>query len=295
MWHSLLLLGSLVICGISTSILVGRSVSESQPNPIASQYPNNVAGTKNETISVIPIEYTLARQLVPAQWPILKGYASLLPGFPAGMYPLVVEVTVDHDVKLLGVSNPDYSAARLSFPYIDMLENGYSTFRYIPDILISDSLVSVAAAALYGQKTTVITATPPNDPYEYVSPATIPGEIYWEAKDILNITTLLSVTFAPLASGGLGPYPLSFYQNVTNQPGSVNGVTCDNQLRFFNTVITQGAYVPVGVQGNVTITAPYLPTTTTFKGVYALKLDTAFIENNYVPCKNLAGYTYGGE
>lgn len=75
-----------------SSIFLGSvlsSRSESSPNPISSLYPNNVTGTINSTLSVVPIPYTLARSIIPAQYGILtKAYHSLLKGFPADSYPV---------------------------------------------------------------------------------------------------------------------------------------------------------------------------------------------------------------
>ncbi len=66
-----------------------RARSDSSPNPIASLYPNNVTGTINGTIAVVPISYKLARSIIPAQYGILKEvYESQLPGFPRDSYPV---------------------------------------------------------------------------------------------------------------------------------------------------------------------------------------------------------------
>lgn len=42
------------------------------------------------------------------------------------------------------------------------------------------------------------------------------------------------------------------------------------------------------------IKAPYIPSDTTFKGVHGVKVDTAFIETNYLPCEHLKGYSGTG-
>lgn len=69
-----------------------------------------------------------------------------------------------------------------------------------------------------------------------------------------------------------------------------SGDTCDNMIRFFNTTISTGDRAPVGVHGNVTAQVPSLAGTSSFEGVYGIKVDTAFIENNYLPCNSLKGY-----
>ena len=81
-----------------------------QPNPIASIYPNNATGVLNGTISVIPISLDLARKMIPPQYRILEhAYRHILPSFPKGMYPVVVQAVLDHDVQAFGFKIPDFS------------------------------------------------------------------------------------------------------------------------------------------------------------------------------------------
>jgi len=63
--------------------------TESLPNPIAQTYPDNVTGTINSTIAVIPIPYSLARSIIPAKYGILRSaYEGLLENLPADTYPV---------------------------------------------------------------------------------------------------------------------------------------------------------------------------------------------------------------
>jgi hypothetical protein len=84
-----------------------------QPNPIASTYPTNATGTLNGTVAVIPISLELARSIIPTQYRILEhAYRSLLPSFPEGMYPIVLQAVHDHDVQAFGFHVPDFSVSR---------------------------------------------------------------------------------------------------------------------------------------------------------------------------------------
>ena len=75
------------------------STVESSPNPIATLYPEHVTGTINGTIAVVPIPYLDARNIIPSQYGILTHqYESILPGFPAGHYPLIIRSILDHDI-----------------------------------------------------------------------------------------------------------------------------------------------------------------------------------------------------
>lgn len=85
-----------------------------QPNPIASIYPNNATGTLNGTIAVLPISLKLARQLIPPQYGILEhAYRALLPSFPKGMYPAIVQALHDHEVQAFGYKIEDFTVCTL--------------------------------------------------------------------------------------------------------------------------------------------------------------------------------------
>ena len=63
--------------------------SQSSPNPIAAAYPQNVTGTLNGTVIVVPIPFSVARSVIPAQYNIItQAYKNLLPGFPEDSYPV---------------------------------------------------------------------------------------------------------------------------------------------------------------------------------------------------------------
>jgi hypothetical protein len=93
-----------------TEILPDVCETVDQPNPIAPLYPMNATGTLNGTISVIPITLELARQLIPSHYGILEhAYRDILPSFPEGMYPAIVQALHDHEVQAFGYKIPDFS------------------------------------------------------------------------------------------------------------------------------------------------------------------------------------------
>ena len=70
------------------------SPSNSEANPIADNYTGAAVGTgtANGTLAIIPIEYAIARSIIPAQYPILNhSYRELFPNLPAGMYPVSMQ------------------------------------------------------------------------------------------------------------------------------------------------------------------------------------------------------------
>lgn len=107
-YHSVPNLSALDVC---TSI--------DQPNPIAALFPNNATGTLNGTIAVLPIPLTLARKLIPSQYGILEhAYRELLPSFPAGMYPAIVQAMHDHEVQAFGYKIDDFSVGFSSIMHL---------------------------------------------------------------------------------------------------------------------------------------------------------------------------------
>jgi hypothetical protein len=96
--------------GTPEHVSLGVCTTVDQPNPIASIYPNNATGTLNGTVAVIPISLELARQLIPPQYGILEhAYRALLPNFPRGMYPAVVQALHDHEVQAFGYHIDDFT------------------------------------------------------------------------------------------------------------------------------------------------------------------------------------------
>ncbi|MCJ1401129.1 hypothetical protein MMC11_004341 [Xylographa trunciseda] len=268
--------------------------TQSQPNPIAAEYPTLTTGTINGTVAVLPIEYTLARSIIPSQYPILNGYQQLLPGFPADKYPLIIESVLDHDVQSNGITIPDFSRAVLSFPFVDLLGDGYSNFRYGKYVLVTPNPVAMAGAAAYGDIPVPSTFEPPCDGYAFVpgSNENVLFNAYQGVDQALGKAPAVAIEFAP--AGSAGPYSLNFYKNVTNQPSFSSGVLCDNFITLYNSSVTEGQYTPVVVVGSVKVAAPYLPTAMAFTDVYGLKVDRAFIENNYMACSSLKGYSGTG-
>lgn len=102
---------------VPTQYALDVCTSIDQPNPIAALFPNNATGTLNGTIAILPIPLTLARKLIPSQYGILEhAYRSLLPSFPAGMYPAVVQAMHDHEVQAFGYKIDDFSVSSLEIP-----------------------------------------------------------------------------------------------------------------------------------------------------------------------------------
>lgn len=255
------------------------------PNPIAHLYPGNATGTLNGTISVLPIPLSLARSLIPAQYAILtSAYLSLLPSFPADMYPALLQAVHDHEVQAFGYKIPDFTRTGIEFPFVDMFGDGTS-FKWNPALLMTAGHeIALKGAGDYGIDVFPAAFEPGCDAYRATSN---PGETEFAATSESGKASIETV-FAPSQSEGKEwTYPLEFFKNVTNQPIFADGKTCDNMIRLFNTSVTTHIEPVVGT---VRAQIPPFSVEKVWEGVEGIRLDSAFIENNYLPCESFRGY-----
>jgi hypothetical protein len=88
--------------------------SHDHHNTLAELFPNNATGVLNATLAIIPVPLETARRLIPPQYGILEGaYRALVPHFPEGMYPVMVQAAHDHDVQFraYGITIDDFSVS----------------------------------------------------------------------------------------------------------------------------------------------------------------------------------------
>ncbi|KAH7119717.1 hypothetical protein B0J11DRAFT_67115 [Dendryphion nanum] len=261
-----------------------------QPNPIASLYPGNATGTLNGTIAIIPISLMLARQLIPPQYGILEhAYRALLPSFPAGMYPAIVEAVHDHEVQAFGYKVPDFSRTGVAFPFVDLLNDNHTSFKWAPSLLMSAGHdIGLKGAMDYGTNTFPAIFEPSCDAYKHVHNSKKPGTTYFSAKSQGPNTASLTTLFSSVEEE---MFPLEFFKNFTNQPTFADGKTCDNMIRLFDTSVTTAPNRIEHVKGTVRIHMPPFAEAQEWTNAYGLRMDTAFIENNYLPCENFRGYS----
>ncbi|KAK1982866.1 hypothetical protein LZ30DRAFT_589638 [Colletotrichum cereale] len=257
-----------------------------QPNPIFSQYPNNATGVLNVTMAIIPIPMTTARQIIPQQYAILENsFRALMPNFPAGMYPVVVQAGHDHDIKFQNFGIADFSRAGFEFPFLDLLGDGASSFRWAPAQMISASNpTAISGSEAYGTEVHASTFSPECDAY---APLPQGGNSFNGSAG----ATYMSLEMKQSSCGSQNPpYTLGMFDAIINQPIFANGTQCDQQIRFFNTSVTQGAFPPVAVRGAVKSNLAPFKTDTSFADVAGFQVATSFIENNYLPCEMFRGY-----
>ncbi|KAF4838173.1 hypothetical protein CGCTS75_v001244 [Colletotrichum tropicale] len=258
-----------------------------QPNPLWAQHPNNATGVLNVTMAIFPIPMAAARQMVP--FAILENnLRAVMPDFPAGMYPVVVQAGHDHDIRFQDFGIPDFSKAGYEFPFLDLLGDGTSNFRWAPEQLISETNpAAVTGSQAYG--TTVHAATFAPDCNAYSALSTCSGSTYFNGSSAagdkrISLTMRRAVEQQPI------PYTLSMFDSIINQPIFANGTACDQQIRLFNTSLSQGAFAPVPVRGSVRSSLGPFPADAAFGDVAGFQVATPFIENNYLPCDMFRGY-----
>ncbi|KAH8722949.1 hypothetical protein GQ44DRAFT_621528 [Phaeosphaeriaceae sp. PMI808] len=257
-----------------------------QPNPIASLYPNNATGTLNGTVAIIPISLEVARSIIPAQYRILEhAYRDILPSFPEGMYPAVMQAIHDHEVQAFGYQIPDFTRAGIEFPFLDLLGDNSSSFKWAPSLLMTAGHdIALKGAMDYGTNTFAAIFDPPCDAYQSVPTVKEPRTTSLNAEaDAASVSVIFSSTLDE-------PFPLSFFKNITNQPIFADGKTCANMIRLFNTSATTAPNRIESVKGSVKANIPPFVGEQEWADVYGIRLATAFIENNYLPCADFRGY-----
>ncbi|KAL8812138.1 MAG: hypothetical protein Q9200_001255 [Gallowayella weberi] len=268
------------------------------PNPIATAYPINVTGVINATTSVILVPLPYARSLLPARLAnSILNHAYTRFNIPSDAYPIVVESSIDHDIRYGNISVlADFSSFRASFPFIDLLGDGYSNFRYTGFLYLPpNNPVAIKGAEDYGYTAPRGYFDPYDAPYKFTSrkaKETL-SAVYTISNSSKRARLAGSTEFHP--SPSFGRIPLSFYKNVTNQIQFGNKTSvCDHQTSLWNTSITTGDYEPEPVQGAVMLRPPLVPYTRIWRGVNGVRAQRAFIELNYLNCNNFKGWNGTG-
>ncbi|KAI2623073.1 hypothetical protein GGR54DRAFT_35555 [Hypoxylon sp. NC1633] len=256
-------------------------VSHDSPNQHAQEYPNYVSGNLNGTTLIVPISLQTARELIPAEYVIIeKAYRALLPSFPHGMYPMMAQIVHDHDIQVAAynLSLPDFSRASLEFPFLDILGDGHTSFRWAGTSMISsDNPGAISGAESYGMTVHPASFNPACDAYK-----ALPGGGATYAQGVSTNGTrgrfvIIEARPAQQPHGAV-PHPLDFLKNITNQPVFADPRTCDYYQRLFNTSLTTGATAPVPVVGSVSANLEPLPGVRSWDGVYGWRVATPFLE-----------------
>jgi len=186
----------------SSSAASAACTVEGSPNPISSSYPNDVSGNLNGTAMIVPIPLAQARAAVPAEYGLLESqWRRWLPEFPEGMYPMLAVGVYDHDLRFpaYNLSTPDFMRAGLEFPFVDVLNDGHSAFRWAANMLLTAGSPAVAGSEAFGLKVYPAAFDPVCNAYRR-SPSGEPGVSTFRAWEVAQSNSSSSISSSPSAA-----------------------------------------------------------------------------------------------
>jgi hypothetical protein len=216
------------------------------------------------------------------------------------MYPALLYTVRDHDVGFGEYKIDDFSRASIEFPFVDLLGDGSSSFRYSPALFITAShALAIQGAQVYGTKVYPAVFDPPCNAYEYVSNnvgSAKPGSTYLTAKANDSRSAVLDSVFSTSHIKDPAAFPMQYFVNATNQPIFTDGKSCDMYTTFYNTSLAQGANAPVPVSGTVRTKLPSVfDKEMLWADAIGIRVDLAFVEHGPLSCQDLKGYSGPGE
>lgn len=173
------------------------------------------------------------------------------------------------------------------FPFLDLVGDGYSSFRWAPAQLISSTNdVALEGSRAYGTIVSPAEYEPLCDAYRQLAN----GATYFKGTSLTS-PDFFELEMRRLTHPTLNPYPIELFKNITNQPTFANATSCDNMIRLFNTTMSVGEHAPVPVRGRVRARSfPFQGGEEEWTDVYGVQVATPFIENNYLDCRTMVGY-----
>jgi hypothetical protein len=148
--------------------------------------------------------------------------------------------------------------------------------------------IAIGGSRAYGTEVTPAEFAPECDAYDRRADGTT---MFQTMSETLSQDKYALLEFQKMDPNTENPYSMDLFKNITNQPTFANGSTCDNMIRLFNTDMSTGVYEPVQVWGTVVTNLAPWNEKVTWKGVYGVQIATPFIENNYLDCRTMQGYT----
>jgi hypothetical protein len=174
---------------------------------------------------------------------------------------------------------------------LDLTGDGYSSFRWAPAQLISATNdIALDGSRAYGTLVSPAEYEPACNAYRQLAN----GATYFKGSSLTS-AEFVELEMTRLQHPTLSPYSLELFRNITNQPTFANATSCDNMIRLFNTSMSVGAHAPVPVRGRVRARAfPFQGGVKEWADVYGVQVATPFIENNYLDCRTMRGYSGTG-
>jgi hypothetical protein len=168
---------------------------------------------------------------------------------------------------------------------LDLLGDNSTSFKWAPSLLMtSGHEIALKGAMDYGTHVFPAVFDPPCDAYRSQHGAKDTTVFNAKSNSEAHVQTQFSL------AGNDVSFPMALFKNVTNQPTFADGKSCDNMIRLFDTSVTVAPNGIESVRGFVKARIPPFTSEMEWSDVYGLRMDTAFIENNYLPCENFRGY-----
>ncbi|QDS74349.1 hypothetical protein FKW77_004679 [Venturia effusa] len=220
------------------------------------------------------------------------------PGKPPAGHPkrMIMERSANVKARAEAATNwgplPLKPRASVEFPFIDLLSDNETPFRWVPDMfLTSTNELGINASREYGGEVYPATFEPACDDYAPV-PASKDGSTYFKAS---AANASLTAIFTSVSAQKQDQLPTLFFIKVVNQPVFGDGKFCDGQVRMFNTSLSTGSYAPKAISASIRVVMPTIFTQVPGGRMYwddatGMQVDTPFIEQNLVPCEGFRGY-----
>lgn len=194
-------------------------------NPIAGTYPNDITGRFNETSLIIPAPKAAVEALLPSGYKLLPSHP--VPGIPADMWPLGVQVGLDQDVhggqtlidpKLIAF---DFYNGRVQVPWMDRSGDGKTPFKYIYKGLVSPDIVAALGTIASGEPV-VVCDTHPDSPEQGGAFAPLPSarngmeRAEYNATEIVTGKKVLELVYERIPDEE-AKYPFSVFESISKQ------------------------------------------------------------------------------
>lgn len=256
--------------------------AQAGPNTLAAYNPANRTTSINGTVCILPVPKSVIEKITKGYQP-LDLPTDILPSFPPGMHPLLVQGSYQNDIRMTALNLaplqiPSLMQASIIVPFADVSKNGKTPFNvpvnyYIGGTNGNDvaSLVPSIVGAVPLFEGTVI--APAQMIPDTAAVQTLPGGLYnFQVKPFLLPNPVSGPGVVAEAFDLLyrltstSPYTAHTFHSLINNPQLLDSGLCQRQALYFNETFAD----PKMAVGNITLTHQLLLNTppTEIAGTY---------------------------
>jgi hypothetical protein len=193
------------------------------------------------------------------------------------------------------------------FPFIDLLGDGQSAFRWAPaQMITSSNFMAIGGSRIYGTTVTPATFEPECNAYahgpdgsstyfraqskngaRFVEISVSPQPQQQQQQQPSAVSQAARGTKSKGEGGSSDAELLAFLETILNQPAFASGGMCDRMQRPFHTPLSQGAFAPRFVAGSVRARLGPFADGEAWEDARGVQLATPFVEDNYLNCRTL--------